>query len=84
MNLLLRVEWIILIAVAWIAHVYWDFPIAVCWTACILWIGISLIITLLLYWSAESPPQSMHKENKNPYSKTTREIFTQEKKHKNG
>ena len=70
-NLLLRIEWLVLAALALAAFFVFHLTIAVFVIFFVVWILVSLGVTLLLGWASDSAAKpGPEKKNVNPYSKT--------------
>lgn len=83
-NLIFRIELLVLTVFAWLAHVYLNFPVLIVYVCLGLWIFISLFITLGLGVVTRGAPAPPYQKNVNPYSKKTLDYIKKNDDDNNG
>ncbi len=80
LNIVFNAEWAIPAIVLLILHFTIDLSILWFWLAVGIWVGGTLIVTLILSWAGRCAEPDKPQENKNPYSATNSSVFGQKKK----
>ncbi len=68
LNLVFNMEWVIPAVILLILHFTIGLPLYWFWIALGLWVGGTLVVTLLLGWAGKCSRSPEPRENKNPYS----------------
>lgn len=83
-NLLCRLELLVLAVIAFLLHVFFDFPIVIAYVLLGMWILSALIITLGLGVLTRNTPPPKYQKNVNPYSKKTEDFMAKDESNNDG